>query len=248
MSLRARRELCDSIKERYRKSPRKEKKKILDEFASAAGYHRKHAIRTLGRDSVKKKPAALRAPRLYNKDVQEALVSAWKAANCICSKRLVPYLRAFVESLERHGHLSLGAETRRLLLSMSTSTADRILYRIRHAGTPRPSKRAPSSPTLKKLIPVRTFSDSAENRPGYIEADLVWHCGAYAGGSFVNSFVLTDVDTGWTECFALLYKDADSVIKAFKEARKRFPFEIRGLDTDNGPEFITYKLLRVLPG
>ena len=94
---------------------------------------------------------------------------------------------------------------------------------------------------------MRTFDDFAENRPGYLEADLVWHCGAYAGGSFVNSFVLTDVETGWTECFALLYKDADSVIKAFKEARRRFPFEIRGLDTDNGPEFITYKFLRILP-
>lgn len=95
---------------------------------------------------------------------------------------------------------------------------------------------------LKKLIPVRTFDDLTENRPGYLEGDFVWHCGAYAGGSFVNSFVLTDVETGWTECFALLYKDADSVIKAFKQARALFPFEIRGLDTDNGPEFITYKL------
>ncbi len=192
MSLTARRELCDSIKERYRRSPRKEKKKILDEFASATEYHRKHAIRTLGRDSVNKKPAALRPPRpprLYNEDVQEALVTVWKAANCICSKRLVPYLPTFVESLERHGHLSLDADTRRLLLSMSTSTADRILYRIRHAGATRPAQRTGSSPTLKKLIPVRTFDDWTENRPGYLEADLVWHCGAYSGGAFVNSFV-----------------------------------------------------------
>ena len=202
-------------------------------------------MRPHGRDTVRKRPAGLRAPRsprLHNNAVHDALVVIWKAANCICSKRLVPYLRAFVESLERHGHLNLSAETRRLLLSMSASTADRILYRIRHAGSPRPAQRTRSNPTLKTLIPVRTFDDWTENRPGYLEADLVWHCGAYAGGSFVNSFVLTDVETGWTECFALLYKDAESVIKAFKEARARFPFEIRGLDTDNGPEFITYKL------
>ena len=170
-----------------------------------------------------------------------------KAANCICSKRLVPYLPTFVESLERHGHLSLNAETRRLLLSMSASTADRILYRFRHVGATSRVQRTRSSPILKTLIPVRTFDEWTENRPGYLEADLVWHCGAYAGGAFINSFVLTDVETGWTECMALLYKDAESVIKAFIEARQRFPFEIRGLDTDNGPEFITYKLLRILP-
>ena len=160
MSLRARRELCESIAARYRRSHRKEKKKILDEFASAAGYHRKHAIRALGRDSLKKRPAGLRAPRpprLYNNDVQDALVVIWKAANRICSKRLIPYLPTFVDALERHGHLDLDADTRRLLLAMSAATADRLLYSTRHAGSSRPRARASRSPTLKSMIPVRTF-------------------------------------------------------------------------------------------
>ena len=91
---------------------------------------------------------------------------------------------------------------------------------------------------------MRTFEDWTENRPGYVEADLVWHCGSYAGGAFVNSFVLTDVETGWTECLALLYRDSEFVIRAFKEARNRFPFPVLGLDTDNGPEFITHKLFQ----
>ena len=246
MSLKARKELCDSIKDRYRISRRKEKKKILDEFALATGYHRKHAIRKLGRNAVKKKaaPRPARAPRRYGHDVQEALFTLWKAANCICTKRLIPYLPTFVESLERHGHLNLEPGTKRLLLCMSAATADRILYRFRHAGAAPPRVRASGNPTLKTLIPVRTFDDWTENRPGYVEADLVWHCGSYAGGAFVNSFVLTDVETGWTECLALLYRDAEFVIRAFKEARNRFPFPILGLDTDNGSEFITYKLLQ----
>ncbi len=245
MSLKARSELCDSIKERYRGSLRKEKKKILDEFAFATGYHRKHAIRKLGWSPVKKTapPRPPRAPRLYTRDVQEALFTVWKAANCICTKRLIPYLPTFVESLERFGRLDLDSDTRRLLFSLSAATADRILYRFRHAGLTQPRARAPGNPTLKTLIPVRTFADWIENRPGYVEADLVWHCGSYAGGAFVNSFVLTDVETGWTECFALLYRDSEFVIRAFKEAQKRFPFPVLGLDTDNGSEFITYKLL-----
>ena len=244
MSLKARNELCESITDRYRSSRRREKKKILDEFASAAGYTRKHAIRKLGRNPVKTKapPRAPRAPRLYTLDVQEALFTVWKAANCICTKRLIPYLPTFVESLQRHGHLDLDPDTKRLLLSLSAATADRILYRFRHAGSAPPRARAPGNPILKTLIPVRTFEDWTENRPGYVEADLVWHSGTYAGGAFVNSFVLTDVETGWTECLALLYRDAEFVISAFKEARNRFPFPVLGLDTDNGSEFITHKL------
>ncbi len=245
MSLKARQELCDSVRERYRASAKKEKKKILDEFAAAAGYHRKHAIRVLNREKAQKLVPVLRRsrpPRIYTPDVQEALETVWKAADRICSKRLAPYIGTFVKSLERHGHLRLAPETRRRLLSMSAATMDRILYGVRHAGAPRPRSFPSGCPTLKAKIPVRTFDDWNEAGPGYVEADLVCHCGDYTGGSFINSFVLTDVETGWTECLPLLYKDAGFVIHAFKEARRRFPFPIRGLDTDNGTEFITYKL------
>ncbi len=94
MSLKARKELCESIQDRYRNSRRREKKKILDEFSASTGYHRKHAIRKLGRKAVKKKaaPQPPRAPRLYTRDVQKALFIVWRAANCICAKRLVPCL------------------------------------------------------------------------------------------------------------------------------------------------------------
>ena len=176
MSLKARKELCESIKDRYRNSRRKEKKKILDEFASATGYHRKHAIRKLGRNIVKKKapPRPPRTPRLYTRDVQEALFTAWKAANCICTKRLIPYLPTFVESLQRHGHLSLDPDTKRLLLSLSAATADRILYRFRHAGLAPLKARGSNNPTLKTLIPVRTFDDWTENRPGVKRHQDMW--------------------------------------------------------------------------
>ena len=89
MSLQAREELCQSIKERYRRSTKKKKKKILDEFTAATGYHRKHAIRVLARKE-KEKHAVVRQrrpPRVYTPEVQKALVTLWEAANRICSKR-----------------------------------------------------------------------------------------------------------------------------------------------------------------
>ncbi len=99
MSLKARQELCDSVRERYRASAKKGKKKILDEFAAAAGYHRKHAIRVLNGEKAEKPVPVLRRnrpPRIYTPDVQEALETVWKAADRICSKRLAPYIGTFV--------------------------------------------------------------------------------------------------------------------------------------------------------
>jgi len=249
MSLRAREELRLSIEKRYRRASKKEKKKILDEFTAATGYHRKHAISLLcgkGFDNVQKlgdNRKRSRQPRIYTDDVGKALIKVWEASNRICSKRLVPYLPTFVEALERHGHLDITDDTRRRLLSISPATVDRILYKKRHGGSPRSKSNTRRGSLLKHQIPVRTFTDWNESRPGFLEADCVAHCGSSMGGTFVQSLVLTDVLTGWTECIPLLYKDMEFVVHAFDKARIRFPFPILGLDTDNGSEFITHKLL-----
>lgn len=92
-------------------------------------------------------------------------------------------------------------------------------------------------------MPLRTFSDWDELRPGFVEADLVAHCGTSTAGSYVHTLTLTDVSTGWTECLALPYRDQETVLQALKVGRARLPFELLGLDTDNGSEFLNYGLL-----
>lgn len=99
-----------------------------------------------------------------------------------------------------------------------------------------------SGPLLKKQIPIRTFADWDDVAPGFFEADLVAHCGDSAGGRFVQTLVLTDVNTGWTEPFALLHKREDYVIAGIVEIRKILPFPLLGLDTDSGNEFINQVL------
>jgi hypothetical protein len=47
MSLKSKNELVEVVRPRYLKASKSEKQKILDEFTSATGYHRKHAIRVL---------------------------------------------------------------------------------------------------------------------------------------------------------------------------------------------------------
>lgn len=242
MSLRARRELADSICERYNRASRKRKSTILDEFTAATGYTHKHAIAVISRPSPSTALRRRRRPRLYTDEVRQALATVWEASNRLCSKRLVPYLSTFVTVLERFGHLELDPETRACLLGVSAATVDRMLYEERH-GRPHSLSTTRPGPLLKHQIPVRTFTDWNDDRVGFLEADSVAHCGSSMAGTFLNSLVLTDIKTGWTECKALLYKDQDFVVQALADVQKRLPFLIRGLDTDNGSEFITSKLL-----
>jgi hypothetical protein len=170
-------------------------------------------------------------------------VSVWNAANRICSKRLIPFLPEFLAALERFGHLAVPANVREQLLAISPATADRLLYKDRHPdgrsiSTTRPGK------LLKNKITVRTFADWNELAPGFMEADLVAHCGDRAEGAFLNTLVLTDIATGWTECVALVRRSEADVSGAIHSVRQFLPFPLLGIDTDNGGEFINYELLR----
>jgi hypothetical protein len=229
------------IAPRYREASPTLKIVILDEFVAATGYARKYAIRLLNQPvTTELKIERSRAPR-YGPEVQQALHLAWTAANHICAKRLIPFLPTLVDSLERHGHLHLSQECRAQLLTMSPATADRILQPYRRQERHGISTTR-SGTLLKKQIPVRTFNDWNETQPGFMEADLVAHCGAHADGSYLYTLTLTDIATGWTECLPLLNRGQDAIIAALKRARQLLPFPLLGIDTDNGGEFINMEL------
>lgn len=243
MSHGSRRELLDRLAPRYRISNWKEKGRILDEFVSGSGYHRKHAVELLNHGIPKRNSKKRMPPRLYDEGVRLALVTVWKAANRICSRRLMPFLPDFIAALERFGHLSLSGEVRERLLAMSPATADRLLYHERHpAGSTISTTRR--GKLLKHQIPVRTFFDWNDLSPGFVEADLVAHCGDRSEGSYLNTLTLTDIATGWTECLALIRRSESDVSAAIHTVRQRLPFPLLGLDTDNGGEFINFDLLR----
>ena len=138
-------------------------------------------------------------------DVQHALFLAWRAANRICAKRLIPFLPTLIEALERHEHLHISEECRNQLLSMSAATADRLLRSQRTLGQ-RGLSTTRAGTLLKQQIPIRTFEEWHETQPGFLEADLVAHCGADIEGGYLYTLTLTDVATGWTECLPLLHR------------------------------------------
>lgn len=244
MSFRSKRELLAQVAPRYQLATHAQKSAILDEFAAATGYARKYAIRMLTRPPLPA-PAQIRRPRAptYGAAVQAALEQTWATANFISARRLVPFLPTLVSVLEHHGHLNLTPDVRAQLLALSPATADRLLERVRKLGEPRGKSTTKAGTLLKRQIPVRTFADWNEGLPGFIEADLVAHCGEHNTGSFLCTLVLTDVATGWVECQALLYRSSDQVIQGLTRARQLIPFSVQGLDTDNGSEFINNDLL-----
>lgn len=243
MSLSSRRELAGAQSKRYRKAPRPEKSRILREFVAATSYSLKYAIALLRRPpQVTRKPCHRKRKRIYTEPVRRALAHLWEMLGCICAKRLVPALPGLVEALERHGELQLEPLTRSRLLTMSAATADRLLRDVRRQRARRGLCTTKPGTLLRHQIPIRTFADWTEKEPGFLEVDLVAHCGESTHGDYVHSLVLTDVHTGWTECVALLNRSERVVSAAIDTVRMRLPFPIRGIDADNGSEFINHNL------
>src|SRR6266496_6510934 len=92
MSFRSKRELLAQVAPRYQQAGHMQKSVILDEFVAATGYARKYAIQLLAQPPLPI-PVAIRRPRAprYGSAVQAALEVAWAAANCVGTKRLIPF-------------------------------------------------------------------------------------------------------------------------------------------------------------
>lgn len=233
-----RRELIAAIRARYADAPRAERAKILDELIAVAGYHRKHAIRVLGAADRKEAGERRRSRARYDEAVRAAVIAVWEASDRVCGKRLKPLIPVLLAALERHGAITLEPERRELVLAISPATIDRLLAEVRARSSGCSRRRAGFTSAVRRSVPIRTFADWHDPSPGYVEGDLVAHCGESAEGSFVQTLVLTDIATGWTECLPLVVREGTLVIDALDRARALFPFPLKGVDFDNDTVFM----------
>lgn len=246
MSLLSRRELLHSLQGRYRKADRSLKGQILDEFVAATGYNREYATTLLNHPPPKRcktAPPHRRKPT-YTTDTQRALTELWRLSGGLCGKRLVALIPDLLDALERFGELAYSEPTKEQLGRISAASVDRLLSPARRGPKPVGLSTTRPGTLLKKHIPIRTFAEWNENVVGFTEADLVAHCGETTAGEYLNTLNLTDVKTGWTECESLPNRSQASVTGAVERIRKRLPFALLGLDTDNGTEFINATLFR----
>jgi len=246
MSLKSKSELLEVVQPRYLKANKAEKQKILDEFTAATGYHRKHAIRILKnqmqvQNHLKGKTKTYKT--IYAGEVVKALEQIWGIYGHVCSKRLQPFLPEAIKVLERCNEIELSKATKELLLKISSASIDRCLRPVRIQSPHGLTTTKPGS-LLKNLIPVRTFTEWDEERPGFMEIDLVAHCGNTTEGQYLNTLTCTDLSTGWTDVTALPHRSQQAVSEAIHSMRQRLPFPLLGIDSDNGSEFINDLLYR----
>ena len=123
-------------------------------------------------------------------------------------------LRAQVPLLEKFGELDLDPDTRQKLQRISAATIDRLLRTEKRALRIRGRSHTKPTTRLMNQIPIRTFTEWQDARPGEVGADLVGHDGGITGGEHAFTLVLTDRLTQWTEVRAVLNKAQKWVFQA----------------------------------
>jgi hypothetical protein len=241
----SRHDLARALAPRYVHASRREKGQLLDEFCAITGYTRKHALVLLSHP-----PAELRAsnhrgrPPSYGPDEVALLRVCWAALDGICSKRLAPFLPELLDRLRYwHALHHVSAETIKRVVHMSPSTIDRALASSRDGLPKRGLSTTRPGTLLKHQVAIKTFADWTETVPGFVEVDLVAHCGWTGAGPFLYTLTLVDVATGWVSCAGLRDKRAQTVLAALRRLQEGLPFKILGLDSDSGSEFLNTTLL-----
>jgi IS30 family transposase len=230
---------------RYRSAGKSDKARILDELCAVTGWHRDHARKAL-RTALNPEPVAQqRTPRArqYQPEDIQALLRIWAVLNAPCGKRLAPVLAETTDRLVLCGELQITEASRYRLVRMSAATIDRVLAPHRALYQPRGRSRTKPGSLLKAQIPVRTWRDWDDARPGFVEIDPVSHDGGNASGEHAHTLTVTDIATGWTENRAIRNKAYTWVELALLDIIDALPFPILGIDSDNGSEFINHHLL-----
>ena len=265
LDMKTRKKICGKIYRRYQKAGKKGKGKILDEYTQTLDYSRDylaHLLANWGKiryarldgKPVKfaaKEPAKGRQkacggkktgrPEKYAKAFCEVLKSIWELFDCQCGKLLAPLIRGIIDFLVTEYHLDNGLKV--LLETVSPATIDRKLKKARERYRVKGISTTKRGTLLKSKIPIKVCFNRDERNPGFFETDTVSHCGARASGRYCQTLTLADVGSGRTEECALLNNAHRWVKEQIAKTKESLPFPMRGIDSDNGGEFINHQLL-----
>jgi hypothetical protein len=242
MAQRSKQEYLGLMWQRYQRAGRAERTALLDEVTRMCGYHRKYAMGVLNRRQPPR-PRPRRVPRrrpTYSAEAISVLAWIWEESGYLCAARLKAAVPIWLPWVRQRRPLSPTLE--RQLLTISARQMDRRLQPRKHRlkrrlyGTTRPGT------LLKQLVPVKPDHWDV-TQPGYLEIDLVSHSGASAAGEFLHTLDAVDIHTGWVERQAVMGKGQHGILQALRTIEQQLPFPLRGLDSDNGSEFINGHLV-----
>jgi hypothetical protein len=248
-------EITSRYAKAYSRASKSEKGRVLDEVVSVTGWSRDNARRRLVAAARRPGPGRqvaqrTRKPRAtkFSYDAIKVLQRVWAASGGQCGKYLAVSMRAQLDGLERHGELVFGEAryspvVRAELLAMSAASIDRYLAPARATDQVRGVATTKASPLLRTSITIRKAGDEVEAEPGFFEGDTVAHCGPTLKGEFARTVNLTDVRIGWVFTRSVRNNAEVHVLSALKAGVAVIPFEVTGLDFDNGGEFLNHGVI-----
>ncbi|UQX09579.1 integrase catalytic domain-containing protein [Candidatus Mycobacterium methanotrophicum] len=253
----SRAEITTRYAKAYVKASKKNRGQILDQIVEVTGWSRDNARRRLtaaakrppgpGRN-VAKRPRKPRAVK-FSYDALKVLQRVWAASGGQCGKYLAASMRLQLDGLQRHDELAFGRDryspdVRAELLEMSAATIDRYLAPAKARDQISGVSTTTPSPLLRNSIKVRRAGDEVEDEPGFFEGDTVAHCGPTLKGEFARTLNLTDVHTGWVFTRTVRNNANTHILGALKAGVHEIPYEVTGLDVDNGTEFLNKAVIK----
>ena len=257
LSMPSREEVTARYAKAYMKASKKDKGQILDQVVDVTGWSRDNARRRLtaaarrspgsGR-SVATRPRKPRSPK-YSYDALKVLQKVWAASGGQCGKYLAASMAVQLDGLERHDELVFGRDryspaVREELLAMSAASIDRYLMPVKAKDQIKGKSTTKPSPLLRSSVKIRKATDEIEAAPGFFEGDTVAHCGPTLKGEFARTLNLTCVHTGWTFTRTVRNNAHTHILAGLKIAVRQVPFEVIGLDFDNGTEFLNKAVIK----
>lgn len=243
MSLTSRKELVKETKGRYLQAERSEKTIILNELFENTGLNRNYLVQMLSAktDLDYVNPINRKRRETYDANVIHYLKKIWTIFDYPCGQRLAPMLPEYISVLEKFKELVVSDSVKEKLLKIKSATIDRRLVKFRTFRHKKVFSTTKPGTLLKKNIPIKTSSWD-EARLGYGELDTVAHCGGSAAGEFIVSLTYTDIASQWTISEAVMGKAQKRIKAALESISNRLPFDLKGIDPDNGGEFINWQL------
>ena len=243
MDMRSREQYLKALLGRYLRARKRGKSALLDEYCRNTDMARKSVLRKIS--SLLKGDASPRKPRrpVYGRLVRVALGTLWEIFDRPCGQRLKPLVEEEVGRLRALGELKVDEKTARQLRRVSPATIDRLLTAKKTEWIAQRRYGRAGGNLIAKKIPLK-MTDWDLSQVGFLEMDLVLHCGASVAGEYAHSLSALEIGSAWWEGEAVMGRAQDRIFKAIKQIRSRTPFSWRGIDSDNDNAFINDQLYR----
>jgi hypothetical protein len=244
VDLQTRQKLVISLSKTYKKLSFAARQQVLNQLVLTTGYRRDYASYLLLHPPTGVAKERTRKKESKYTSIGFPLTKLWGISNFASGKRLVGMLPSYIETLTRDKELFLTEEQKVLLLEMSAATIERMITPERKKVFGKGRTTTKPGTLLKHQIPIHVFTRWNDRTPGFGEIDLVAHCGPTVKGEFAYTLDFIDLDTNWDECIAFLGRGENNAQKALEIIKGRLPFPMKGIDSDNGEEFINWHLFR----